>query len=48
MVTWGEWQQISDALNIKRRDEIFPEGMGGGGLRGKKKIPSPFISHKHL
>lgn len=48
MVTWGEWQQISDALDIKRRDEIFPGG-GVGGLGGeKKKIPSPFISRKHL
>lgn len=47
MVTWGEWQQISDALNIKRHDEIFPEG-GGGFEREKKPIPSPFISHKHL
>lgn len=34
METWGEWQQISDVLDIKRHDEIFPEGATAG-----KKIP---------
>lgn len=45
METWGEWQQISDALDIKRHDEIFPKGVAAGG---KKKIPALLISHKHL
>lgn len=39
MVTRREWQLITDALNIKRRDEIFPE---------EKRNPAPLISHEHL
>lgn len=41
METWGEWQQISDALDIKRHDEIFPEGVAAGKKKKSRRYLSP-------